>query len=198
MGRSYLVKNPGRGIRGQVVDLVGQKFGFLVVVEYVGRRDKKGHLWKCRCDCGCDTVVVSHSLRRGATRSCGKCDLAKTTKPSLVNTWFGRCRATARNRSLEFTLTLAYFEATVVLPCYYCGGKPKPRKALQHSPRVADSKTAFNGLDRRDNDKGYVRGNVVPCCWVCNRAKSTMTVEEFNEWLDGLVKFRTGRGKRHK
>ncbi len=56
---------------GKLVDLTGQRFGRLTVLQRAGT-DKRGHtLWLCRCACGNETVVLAPSLRRGATQSCG-------------------------------------------------------------------------------------------------------------------------------
>jgi len=34
-------------------DLIGQRFGRLVVLEKTDKRDKSGcFIWKCKCDCG--------------------------------------------------------------------------------------------------------------------------------------------------
>lgn len=41
----------------------------------------------------------------------------------------------------------------------------------------------YTGLDREDNTLGYLYSNLVPCCKVCNRAKSTMTRAEFLTWI---------------
>lgn len=49
----------------------------------------------------------------------------------------------------------------------------------------------YNGLDRIDNSVGYTEDNCVPCCAVCNRAKNSMGYNEFIEYLDDLIKFRT-------
>ena len=52
------------------IDLTGQRYGRLTVVapaENVGGRTA----WLCRCDCGKETIVKSHHLRSGHTRSCG-------------------------------------------------------------------------------------------------------------------------------
>lgn len=48
------------------VDLVGQRFGLLVVVSYAENQQ-----WTVRCDCGTEKVVAGNHLRRGATKSCG-------------------------------------------------------------------------------------------------------------------------------
>jgi hypothetical protein len=51
-------------------DITGQKFGRLTVqrLESSGRIGAK---WFCLCDCGNTIIVVGHSLRKGATKSCG-------------------------------------------------------------------------------------------------------------------------------
>ena len=54
-----------------VIDLTGQRFGRLTVIERV-ENDNDGHArWLCRCECGNTTIVAGKALRRGVTRSCG-------------------------------------------------------------------------------------------------------------------------------
>lgn len=54
----------------KLIDLTGQKFGRLTVVERHGVKD--GHAaWLCKCDCGNTTVVNGRNLRNGRTTSCG-------------------------------------------------------------------------------------------------------------------------------
>lgn len=47
-------------------DLSGQRFGMLTVTEYIG-----GSKWKCKCDCGNETIVFAANLERKHTKSCG-------------------------------------------------------------------------------------------------------------------------------
>ena len=55
---------------GKFIDLTGQKFGRLFVVERSGA--KNGHVaWKCKCDCGRVVVTRSCDLRNGKSTSCG-------------------------------------------------------------------------------------------------------------------------------
>ena len=56
---------------GKLIDLTGQRFGRLVVVERAGSTQRGQATWLCRCDCGNETAVVANSLRRGNTNSCG-------------------------------------------------------------------------------------------------------------------------------
>jgi len=54
----------------RVVALDGQRFGMLLVLQYIGVR-KESAFWKCACDCGQLTEVSSLNLRQGHTKSCG-------------------------------------------------------------------------------------------------------------------------------
>lgn len=45
--------------------------------------------------------------------------------------------------------------------------------------RINKAWIKFNGIDRIDNNEGYVEGNVRSCCKTCNRMKSSMTAEMF-------------------
>lgn len=58
----------------RVVDILGQKFGRLLVVEYAGvRRIGKASkaMWLCACDCGKKITAGGQNLRSGNTKSCG-------------------------------------------------------------------------------------------------------------------------------
>ena len=61
----------GGDFAGRLIDLTGQRFGRLVVMERAENDRNKNPRWKCRCDCGKETVVLGHLLRTGNTRSCG-------------------------------------------------------------------------------------------------------------------------------
>jgi len=55
-----------------VRDLKGQRFGRLVALYDIRRRDSSGGVvWHCRCDCGNEVNVVRHHLISGNTTSCG-------------------------------------------------------------------------------------------------------------------------------
>lgn len=42
----------------------------LTVTGYAGKEDGQ-HLWRCKCDCGKETVVGQTNLQSGKTKSCG-------------------------------------------------------------------------------------------------------------------------------
>jgi len=65
-GIKYFVGNIWRRI-----DLIGQRFGKLVVISLAGK-NKWGNLkFLCKCDCGGEKVIQSANLRDGRTKSCG-------------------------------------------------------------------------------------------------------------------------------
>lgn len=51
-------------------DITGNKYGMLTVVERVDI-GKPRAWWRCKCDCGNETITSSDMLKRGNTRSCG-------------------------------------------------------------------------------------------------------------------------------
>ena len=83
-------------------------------------------------------------------------------------------KVSARLRGFDYSLTDAEFAELVTKDCWYCGGPPVQmwKKQFPGTPK-------YNGIDRIDNAKGYVTGNVVSCCALCNRAKHTMSVQDF-------------------
>lgn len=56
---------------GKLQDLIGQRFGRLVVFGKSTRLSNAGALWECICDCGSTSTVNSLKLRSGKTSSCG-------------------------------------------------------------------------------------------------------------------------------
>lgn len=53
------------------IDLTGQRFGKLTVIQEAGHRNGRSIAWLCHCDCGNDKIIDGHSLRIGLTKSCG-------------------------------------------------------------------------------------------------------------------------------
>ena len=53
------------------LDLIGLRFGRLVAIERSTNSKSGKARWRCECDCGNGTVVLSTNLVRGLTLSCG-------------------------------------------------------------------------------------------------------------------------------
>lgn len=87
---------------GKLVDLTGQKFGRLTVIERAGKAAHGDHAkWLCQCECGNTITALSNNLRFGNTTSCGcfqseiASEMGKTNKTHgkshtrLHNVWCG-------------------------------------------------------------------------------------------------------------
>ena len=82
---------------GKFIDLTGKRFGRLTVVERA--ENKNGYtMWKCKCDCGNETVVYGAHLSGGKTKSCGCLCLEKISKHSLCDTHLYRIWASMKDR----------------------------------------------------------------------------------------------------
>ena len=75
---------------------------------------------------------------------------------------FNYYKKNAKSRDIKFDLTFDEFLCFEKLPCAYCGD-------------IIDT----IGIDRIDNSNGYVKGNMAPCCRVCNVMKSDYTTDYF-------------------
>lgn len=163
---------------------MGRKFGRLIIIERVGS-DKQGNAtWLCKCECGNQTIAASIDLRRGHKKSCGCLQIASVSLPkgeAAFNQIFGRMLRSAKRRRYEWQLTKEQFRVLTQRPCYYCGVEPNQGNCLSAS--ALNGLYLYNGLDRVDNSRGYIIDNLVTCCGTCNRAKRTMTTEQFKVWI---------------
>ena len=84
----------------QRIDLTGQVYGLLTVIEKAPSYKTKGgnivSCWRCKCQCGNEVVVKTNSLRTGNTNSCGcyRKEKLKKNNPAptmdLTNMRFGK------------------------------------------------------------------------------------------------------------
>lgn len=56
---------------GVTIDLKGQRFGMLLLVERVGVNQRRQSLWSAVCDCGATTQVLGTKVQQGRQTSCG-------------------------------------------------------------------------------------------------------------------------------
>jgi hypothetical protein len=174
---------------GKYANLTGRKFGRLTVIQRsekrIGIDQKIG--WDCLCDCGNNCTLITQELKDGHTKSCGCYNidcLKNREKKETYRLGFG---VAAQNRIFmsysrsakyavrEFSIPKEEFIKIIQQDCYYCGSSPT---------NITRSKTnkvilLYNGVDRLDSKKGYVEGNVVPCCGDCNFMKKNMLPDKF-------------------
>ena len=161
-------------------DISNMVFGRLTVKTVAGKNKQGSYLWLCLCECGKEKIIVGSDIRRGLTTSCGCYATEKRKEKHLGfgissrNEIYAIYKKNASKRKLIFDITIEQFESLSKQACVYCGELPK---------QEARKDFIYNGMDRVDSTKGYNLENVVPCCGICNRAKYTLTVKEFKEWV---------------
>jgi hypothetical protein len=96
---------------------------------------------------------------------------------SARNSVYNEYKRGALRRNIEWALTYQIVNQLISKSCHYCNIP----SSLQYI--TSEGIYTYNGIDRVDNNLGYVEGNVVSCCTICNRAKSVLSVEEFREWI---------------
>lgn len=86
---------------GAPLNLVGRRFGRLLVTARLGANDRHMVVWACRCDCGKSVNVTTRDLRRGGVVSCG-CNRAEKARHNLtavpIDEKLGRCSGTNLSR----------------------------------------------------------------------------------------------------
>lgn len=170
-------------------DLTGQRFGRLVVVAFSGTVSRS-RTWVCKCDCGTEVVVPFKYLSGRQKISCGcarvgpqphrKAPNRLRPGESSFNQLFSQYKRSATARGLAFELTRDQFKQLTRQPCFYCAAFPEGR-----GPAVKGTLGTYlySGVDRVNNDEGYVLWNVRSCCKICNVAKASMTESEFFSWV---------------
>lgn len=83
----------------------------------------------------------------------------------------------AKMRGMDFILSEDVVFRLINQPCFYCNVLPDK-----------STRSGLHGLDRVDNTKGYIMGNVVPCCPACNTMKGALDVEAFLCQVDKIYR----------
>ncbi len=118
---------------------------------------------------------------------------AKTRKSSRDNSYkpgnrFTQAKSAAKTRDIVFSLTKSAYTVLIAMPCHYCNDYFKN----------SNGETGV-GLDRINNDKtiGYIVGNVLPCCGICNFTRSDQwSVEDNKIMIEAVIEFRKNQPKK--
>lgn len=118
-------------------------------------------------------------------------------REASINRTINSVQGSARKRGLEYTLTREEFIKLTSSNCFYCGSEPKNIcKSLSSKGKYGNNGDyIYNGIDRIDQNKGYIIENCVPCCKTCNWAKGEKTLEEFMIWIKNIVNFQANNFK---
>jgi len=148
---------------------------------------------KVRCVCGKVAIIKRRKLTSGWSRSCGCFKRGLKVEDSHWKKVYASIRCNAKNRSIccEF-LTYNRFRFISQLPCAYCGCDPENTVTVSVTTyddnggrlgRLKGNPRNYSGIDRVDSSKNYEKGNMLPCCVTCNRAKNVQPLETFLLYL---------------
>lgn len=161
----------------KLVDLTGNRYGMLTVIGFDHVDSTNGAMWKVRCDCGIETIKRGRSIKAGASLTCGNHKWNKLENGVAArNALYRVYKAGAKKRNYSFDLSLDIFTALTQKSCFYCGAPPLQKTVFRNS---YNGQYTYNGIDRIDNTKGYIEGNVVACCGICNMMKGSMNHLDF-------------------
>ena len=169
---------------------IGRPYGDLVALNRQPNNRHGGAMYECRCKCGTVWTTYGSQISCGHTTQCGKCGrkphldrlhAAMRLEPgkSARHATFLQTKRSAVVRGIKWSLTEDEFHVFGQQPCHYCGDVLSNCKKGNYG---IYGEYRYNGIDRVEPTKGYEPGNMVTCCWRCNRAKCTMSVAEFMLW----------------
>jgi hypothetical protein len=175
-------------------DITGERFGKLTVIKKTKNATTTSAKWLCQCDCGKTVEVVSGSLRRGLTTSCG-CARAKrlwSGYEDISKTFWSRVVKGAELRNLPLEITIEDAWELFLKQDKKCAltGLPitliKENFLKRHTEHTAS-------LDRIDNKLGYIKGNVQ---WVhkeVNLLKNNFSEEELLFYCRKIIEHKDSR-----
>lgn len=169
----------------KIKDISDTRFGLLVVRRFSHIGQGRHSYWECICDCGTTKIVSSHSLHAGNSKSCGCLVYRTNSLPygyASMNVLWRTYSKNAKRRGLDFEIGMEEFRRLTSLNCFYCGTPPNRTVSLGKDKKH-NGEYVYNGLDRIDNEIGYIIENIVPCCSKCNYAKRDMSYTKFKEWI---------------
>jgi hypothetical protein len=166
-----------------LIDELGKRYGRLVVLEKT--RDETQVAWRCRCDCGAETVTRGCKLRQGEVISCGCFNRERIAAIGRGHVRHGHC--VDGHSSPEYRAWVSMSKRC------YGGGHPNYREhGIVVCQRWRDSFEAFladmgprprgHSIDRID-----VHGNYEPsnCRWASPSQQQRN--KRSNHHLDGVT-----------
>jgi rfaE bifunctional protein nucleotidyltransferase chain/domain len=169
----------------KIIDIVGEKFGRLLVEKYVGKDIWGKTRWQCKCECGNVKVYNKSDLSRtgrGAVRSCGCLKAEETFERcwhghgEISGDFWSQIQRGAKSRGIDFNITIE--EGWEIFL------KQNRRCALSglyiYFTKNTKKKRPAASLDRINSRHGYISGNIQ---WVhkkVNIMKNVFDNDEFH------------------
>ena len=167
------------------------KYGTLTIISIRKGAKNQHRVAVCICDCGETRDVRLTKLKQGVVGACVKCSKQagwektavalrdKNGDESPIKRLYSSYKSNALRKGIIFDLTYDESKRLFQGLCEYCSASPS-NVIYSKSKKLS---FIYNGIDRRDNSKGYTTANTVTCCSQCNYAKRDQSESEFFEWV---------------
>jgi hypothetical protein len=168
------------------IDMVGKRFGRLVVIGRADDIDPGRPRWLCRCDCGNERVVRGISLRKGDTKSCG-C-IQKERMKLLSESHITHGKSKTRLYRIWFNIKCRCYKSSFPDYARYGGRGIKVCDEWKDNFQAFYDWSTSNGylenltIDRIDNDGDYSPQN---CRWVNTEVQNNNTRRNYYITLNG-------------
>lgn len=133
-----------------------------------------------RCPCGKAFRVQECRVRQGRKYCSKGCAKGKQGPVAAPFFWlYNKLKRSADRRRYNQVMSFEEFlTLTKETACHYCGAE---LQWSAYSSTLGKINGAMYNLDRKDNNLGYTKDNVVPCCRRCNWGKGDMFTYE--QWV---------------
>ena len=169
-------------------DYTGYIFGNIKVLELYGYCIVGGNkmpIYRCECQL-CHKIEFYRRDSLGGNHAIDGCRCERkppTTRleygGAALNSVIKNYRQGAKVRGLIYALTREQFKILTSRKCYYCNASPS--KSTKTANYNYFGEYIYNGIDRINNELGYILDNCVSCCYPCNSMKGELTQKEFFE-----------------
>lgn len=161
---------------------IGEKHTRNTVIDVKHGSGKVNYL--VQCDCGDFRWARSDILKKNkwGCKSCAK-ELGRKKfgeEHSINNAWKSLTN-NAKNRGILVEISKEDFVQIAKMDCFYCGEHPKEK--IYYDQPEWSTPAKLNGIDRVDNSIGYTLDNIVASCYICNRGKMDLSLEDFKAWI---------------
>jgi len=143
-----------------VKNLIGKKFGKLLVIKKMNNNKYRQHMWLCLCECGKEKIVRGNNLKSRVTKSCGCSRTKHGHTKMVVSKTYTAWKNMVRRCTSPNEKNYRYYGGRGIKVC------KRWQKFMNFLEDMGEPPTQKHSIDRIDNDGNYCKAN---CRWVTSK-----------------------------